>query len=106
MPLNLEKFAEAVRSHWGVENKVYWCLDVVFGEDQNRAGTKYAGTNLSTLRKMALNILRKEPGLKGLARKMRSAVANPEFLILTLRFRCVGPAARTVRSCLKRPKAV
>ena len=84
LPLTPEKFAEAVRSHWGVENKVHWCLDVVFGEDQNRARTKYATTNLSTLRKMALNILRKEPGLKGLARKMRSAIANPEFLILLL----------------------
>lgn len=77
-------FAEAVRAHWGVENKVHWCLDVIFGEDQNRARTKYASTNLSTLRKMALNIVRKEPGKKGLARKMRNAIARPDFLITLL----------------------
>jgi predicted transposase YbfD/YdcC len=84
LPHNSLKFSDAVRAHWGVENKVHWCLDVVFGEDQNRARTKYASVNLSTLRKMALNIIRKEPGKKGLARKMRSAIANPDFLITLL----------------------
>ena len=84
LPLSPDQFAEAVRSHWGVENKVHWCLDVVFGEDQNRARTKYASVNLSTLRKMALNIVRKEPGKKGLARKMRQAIAKPDFLLSLL----------------------
>ena len=32
-----EKFARAVRAHWGVENRLHWVLDVVFGEDQSRA---------------------------------------------------------------------
>ncbi len=27
-----EKFARAVRGHWGVENRLHWVLDVVFGE--------------------------------------------------------------------------
>jgi predicted transposase YbfD/YdcC len=84
LPLAPEQFAEAVRAHWGVENKVHWCLDMIFGEDQNRARSKYASTNLSTLRKMALNIVRKEPGKKGLARKMRQAIADPHFLLLLL----------------------
>ena len=84
LPYAPERFAEAVRLHWGVENKVHWCLDVVFGEDQCRAKTKYASVNLSTLRKMALNIVRKEPGNKGLTRKMRNAIADPHFLITLL----------------------
>jgi predicted transposase YbfD/YdcC len=84
LPKGTDLFAEAVRAHWGVENKLHWCLDVIFGEDQNRARTKYASTNLSTLRKMALNILRKEPGNKGLARKMRNAIAKPDFLLVLL----------------------
>jgi len=33
---------------------------------------------------MALNILRKEPGNKGLARKMRNAIARPDFLLTLL----------------------
>lgn len=33
LSLTPDRFAEAVRSHWGVENEVHWCLDIVFGED-------------------------------------------------------------------------
>jgi predicted transposase YbfD/YdcC len=37
LPLGVETFARAVRSHWGVENKVHWIMDVCFREDQSRA---------------------------------------------------------------------
>ena len=66
LPLNGELFARAVRSHWGVENKVHW---VCFREDQNRARAGYAAENLATLRRLALNVLRREEtkksGIKG-----------------------------------------
>lgn len=61
LPYNPDLFAKAVRTHWEVENKVHYCLDVSFGEDHNQARTKYAAANLSTLRKMTMNILRQEP---------------------------------------------
>ncbi len=32
-------FAHAVRSHWGVENSLHWCLDVTFREDESRIRT-------------------------------------------------------------------
>lgn len=35
--LEVEAFAQAVRSHWGLENKVHWIMDVCFREDQSRA---------------------------------------------------------------------
>jgi predicted transposase YbfD/YdcC len=54
----VEKFARAVRSHWGVENQLHWVLDVVFGEDQSRARTGHAAENLATLRRWALNLLK------------------------------------------------
>jgi predicted transposase YbfD/YdcC len=60
LPADAELFARAVRSHWGVENKVHWVMDVVFREDQSRARTGYAAENLATLRRLALNMLRKE----------------------------------------------
>jgi len=87
LPKDSGLFAKAVRAHWGVENKVHWCLDVVFGEDQNRARTKYASANLSSLRKMALNILRRDTSNnKSLARKMRMATLRPnDFLIRLLK---------------------
>jgi predicted transposase YbfD/YdcC len=30
LPLDIERFARAVRGHWGVENKLHWVLDVNF----------------------------------------------------------------------------
>ena len=58
LALDVEKFARAVRSHWGVENQLHWVLDVVFGEDQSRARTGHAAENLATLRRWALNLLK------------------------------------------------
>lgn len=82
---NPDLFAKAVREHWGVENKVHYCLDVSFGEDQNRARTKNAAANLSSLRKMAMNILRREPSNKSLIQKQRKAARSPLFLASLLK---------------------
>lgn len=69
LPLDIATFARAVRSHWGIENKVHWIMDVCFREDQSRARTGYAAENLATLRRLALNLLRqdktKKRGIKG-----------------------------------------
>jgi predicted transposase YbfD/YdcC len=69
LPLNVEVFARAVRGHWGVENKLHWVLDVQMGEDQSRARTGYAAENLATLRRLALNLLKRDKtkrrGIKG-----------------------------------------
>jgi len=35
--LDEETFARAVPSHWGVENKLHWMMDVCFREDQSWA---------------------------------------------------------------------
>ncbi|HGH2722716.1 TPA: ISAs1 family transposase [Salmonella enterica subsp. enterica serovar Saintpaul] len=34
--LTSEKFANAMRSHWDVENKLHWRLDVAMNEDDCR----------------------------------------------------------------------
>jgi predicted transposase YbfD/YdcC len=69
LALDVELFARAVRSHWGVENKVHWVMDVCFNEDQSRARAGYAAENLATLRRLALNMLKSEKtkrrGIKG-----------------------------------------
>jgi len=75
LPLNAQLFAKAVRNHWGVENPLHWTLDVTFGEDQSRARTKYAAQNLATLRRIALNLIKKNPRQKVSQRQKRILAA-------------------------------
>jgi predicted transposase YbfD/YdcC len=56
--------AQAVRSHWGIENQLHWVLDVAFREDASRARIGHSAENLALLRKLALNLLRTEPTRK------------------------------------------
>src|SRR6266567_5773961 len=44
-PLKAAIFGDAVRSHWGIENRVHWILDVAFHEDQSRIRTGSAAEN-------------------------------------------------------------
>jgi predicted transposase YbfD/YdcC len=85
LPLGVATFARAVRGHWGVENKLHWSLDVCFREDQSRARTGYAAENLATLRRLALNLLKKEKTKKrGIKGKQLNASWNHSYLLQLL----------------------
>ena len=47
-----------MRSHWGVENRLHWVLDVTFGEDASLVRKDNAPQNLSLLKKIVLNLIR------------------------------------------------
>lgn len=85
LSLGVETFARAVRGHWGVENKVHWVLDVCFREDQSRARAGYAAENLATLRRLALNLLKREKTKKrGIKGKQLNASWNHAYLLRLL----------------------
>ena len=85
LSLGIDTFARAVRGHWGVENKVHWVMDVCFGEDQSRARAGYAAENLATLRRLALNLLRKEKTKKrGIRGKQLNAGWDHAYLLRLL----------------------
>jgi predicted transposase YbfD/YdcC len=88
LPLNVECFARAVRGHWSIENSLHWMMDVHFGEDQSRARTRYAAQNLALLRRMALNLIKKEESqIKiGTRRKRKLAAWNNDYLLKLLDF--------------------
>jgi predicted transposase YbfD/YdcC len=60
----VERFAQATRSHWGIENGLHWCLDVAFHEDDSRIRSGYAPQNMAVIRHIALNLLSRESSAK------------------------------------------
>jgi predicted transposase YbfD/YdcC len=54
---DVELFAQSVRGHWGVENKIHWQLDFTFKDDQNTTMEKHGARNLQTMKRVALAIL-------------------------------------------------
>jgi len=75
-----ELFARCARAHWGVENSLHWVLDVTFNEDACQVKEKQAAENLSLLRKMALNLLKKEPSKGSMKLKRKKAAWDVAFL--------------------------
>lgn len=54
-----QEFAQGIRGHWGIENRLHWVKDVVFHEDHSTIRMGNAPANLSVMRTIALNILRR-----------------------------------------------
>ena len=80
-----EDFQKAIRSHWSIENKLHWTLDVAFGEDASRKRTGNAAQNFSTLNKIALNLLKNEKTLKmGVKGRRLKAGWDNQYLIKVL----------------------
>ena len=74
-----QEFGARVRAHWGVES-MHWTLDVTFNDDDSSANTLHAATNLGTLRRAVLNIVKSDPALKklGMAKVRRRAKWNED----------------------------
>jgi predicted transposase YbfD/YdcC len=82
---NIAKFADAVRKHWQIENKLHWCLDVsLFNEDKCRVRIENAAENLAVLRHMALNLHKKNPQKGSMKTKKMKCIMNTDQLLKTL----------------------
>jgi predicted transposase YbfD/YdcC len=55
--MDIRRFADAVRGHWGIENSLHWVLDVTFNEDRCRCRKDHSHENFALMRKLALNLL-------------------------------------------------
>ena len=87
-----EFMATARRSHWHVENKLHWQLDVSFNEDQNRLRSGYVAENITLMNKIALNLLKNEHTTKvGVKNKRLKASWDNNYMmkVLTVGFKSV-----------------
>ena len=88
--LDASDFAQGIRGHWGVENRLHWggtavggfpdlrrlpFKDVVFNEDQAQMVDGYAGANFSILRSFVINLFRHN-GFDSLTTAIRHCAHN------------------------------
>jgi predicted transposase YbfD/YdcC len=70
-----------IRTHWHIENKLHWVLDVAFREDHCRVRRGHAAENLAVLRHIALNLLKQEKTAKcGIKNKRLKAGWDNDYL--------------------------
>jgi len=50
-----------IRHHWQIENSCHWVIDTAFREDANQVSRRNSAKNLSILRRIAHNTLKKAP---------------------------------------------
>ncbi len=79
IPADAKRFAQAVRGHWGIENRLHWRLDVVFDEDASRIRKGNAPAILAATRHLCMNLLGHEPSKLRLAQKRRNAAWNDDY---------------------------
>jgi predicted transposase YbfD/YdcC len=80
-----KEFGQAVRSHWGIENSLHWVLDVDFREDDSRIRQGYAAENMAVLRRLALNLIQREPTFRKSVKGRRLAASwSSEYLLRVL----------------------
>lgn len=77
--LDIQKIANAIRTHWSIENNLHWQLDVTFNEDATRK-KKNAAMNFSLLNKIALAAIKKNNSKGSLKGKRKKAGWNDAFL--------------------------
>ena len=78
--LDAETFAKAVRTHWHVENRLHWTLDVVFHDDLVRLRTGHGPENMAVIRHCAMNLVREADDKHSLKVRRKKANLEPAYL--------------------------
>lgn len=80
LPENAVYFSKLARGHWSIENQLHWHLDVTFKEDSCRVRTGYGPENLSTLRKLALQLVSQQTDKLSLQKRRVKAAYDATYL--------------------------
>lgn len=82
--LGVKQFAQAVRSHWGIENACHWSLDFTFREDESRIRAKHLRENFAWLNRFGLSLLKQHPGKDSVVMRRRACGWDENFLLQVL----------------------
>jgi predicted transposase YbfD/YdcC len=86
LPPTARRIGRAIRGHWSIENGLHWVLDVVFREDARRVYDRTTAENVAFLNRLALSLLRGEPGKSSLKVKRKRAGWSIPYLLQLLGF--------------------
>jgi predicted transposase YbfD/YdcC len=88
LPPYARRIGAAIRGHWSIENGLHWVLDVVFREDARRVHDRTTAENVAFLNRLALSVLRGDPGKGSLKVKRKRAGWHLSYLAQLLGFPC------------------
>ena len=74
-----------IRRHWSIENELHWTLDVTFREDASRTRAEHAGANLGLVRRVAVSLLKQDPGKDSMPTRRFRAALDERYLEQALR---------------------
>lgn len=80
LTLPADRIGAMVRDHWAVENSLHWVMDMVFRDDECRLRTDHAPANFTTIKHIALNLMRRGPGKDSLRLKRKVAAWDDTYL--------------------------
>jgi predicted transposase YbfD/YdcC len=81
-PYHSDKIPKAIRSHWHVENRLHWQLDISFQEDHCRVRIGHEAENVALLRRLSLACLKKDNATKaGIKAKRKKAGWDDDYLL-------------------------
>lgn len=78
--LSAERAADAIRGHWGIENRLHWVLDMVFKEDQARLRKGHGAKNMAIVRHFAINLVRGAKDKSSIKLRRKAAGWNQTYL--------------------------
>jgi len=88
LPPQARRIGAAIRGHWSIENGLHWVLDVVFREDARRVYDRTTAENVAFLNRLAVSLLRGDPGKGSLKVKRKRAGWHLSYLAQLLGFPC------------------
>ena len=84
LSLGVKRFANAVRSHWSIENSCHWTLDITYREDESRTREKQLRENMAWLNRHTLSLLKQQNNKKSVAMNRRRCGWDDDVLLKIL----------------------